>query len=108
MPDETRLERLAETMNKELGKIGLAPGNEIWVIRNGCYECPDKDDHCQIDCEKKSKKYLEHTKIIRAGIVIGDGMLPTYKFTDEEMNEFSLSAINVTVFTNREEALEKL
>lgn len=108
MAESKQLEKIAEIMELELSKFGLSPGDEIWTIRNMCYECPNQDDHCQIDCQKKNKKYLEKTKILKTSISIGDGILPTHTFIDTDMNEFSMKDINVSVFTDREEAIDKL
>lgn len=102
------LENAAENLNAALTKLNLAPGDTIWVIRNICDECPEKNNQCRTNCKEKDKNYLEKTSILRAGITIGDGMLPVYKFTDAENESFSITDIGVTVFRNKEEAVKKL
>lgn len=106
--DIDMLNNVAAYMTKECSKSGLSPGDEIWVIRDACHDCSEYDDHCQIGCTKKGKKYLEKTHVVKVTFTIGSGTLPSCTFRDEEGESFAPKDVHVSVFTNKEEALEAL
>lgn len=50
-------------MKKILSKSQLVLGETIYLIRTGCFECPEEDDHCAIGCLKKKVRYFEPVPI---------------------------------------------
>lgn len=54
---------VVNAMKKVLSKSDLMLGETIYVIRTGCFECPDEDDHCAIGCLKKKVRYFEPVPI---------------------------------------------
>lgn len=114
-------------LNNALYETGLAPGSELWAIRDTCYECPEYDDHCGIGCDKKGQRYLEKTKITEVRVVIresverhleiidADDSLAIRKSTechleivDADNNQYTKEDLGLRIFTKREEAVEQL
>lgn len=102
--DELKYE--CRTVEKVLKSHGLSPCREIWVIHQTCEGCPKTDDQC-MNCLVK-KKWLEKTHILRTNVTLTDGALPVVTLVDTELNEFSEADLNKTVFTKREEAINKI
>lgn len=105
---------VAKNLKEILRTYRIRPGDTIWAIRSACYNCPNYDDHCGIDCKKKEKRYLEKTAVKKVTMVVeqennglefGDVSI---KFTDIDDNEYSILNMCNDVFANREEALEAL
>lgn len=100
-------DRIRDTAGMMLDNIGVAPGNEAWAIRDVCHECPERDDHCGIGCDRKGKRYLEKTMVDRVIIEIREDDI-RIGFADTDGNEYTMDDLNATVFMDRDEALEVL
>lgn len=105
---------IGEILRKELAKHNLKIGGPIWVLRNGCYECPFEDDHCQIDCKRKNVKYIEQTKIKSVNVRLsgteekGKKTLGIYVDESDSESVYNLADYGNTFFTDRNGAVEKM
>ena len=97
-------------MKKVLDDMGLSPGSEVFVLHNACYGCPDRDDHCSIDCTAKDKKYVEKTMVDETCIILGvseSGPGCRLRVTIDGV-EYDEDSIGNLVFMDRKGALESL
>lgn len=95
-------------LHNTLYETGLAPDNELWAIRDTCYQCPEFDDHCGIDCNKKGQRYLEKTIIDVVKVVIREHAECHLEITDVDGNQYTERDLGLWIFTKREEAVEQL
>lgn len=70
-------------------------------------------DGCGKTCEKRTKRYLEKTKVLKTRTVVEQHQSEcnnsvTLEFTDVDGNQYTLDDLDKTVFTNREDALNAL
>lgn len=70
-------------------------------------------DGCGKTCEKRTKRYLEKTKVLKTRAVVEQHQSEcnnsfTLEFTDVDGNQYTLDDLDKTVFTNREDALNAL
>lgn len=93
--------------------LGIEPYDDIWVIRWACHKCKKMQDGCGKTCEKRTKRYLEKTKVLKTRAVVEQHQSEcnnsfTLEFTDVDGNQYTLDDLDKTVFTNREDALNAL
>ena len=103
-----RLNSAVAAVNRILDDLGLAPGNEIWTIKDACHDCPEQEDHCQSDCKIKEKRYLEKTRVFKTQIEIREDDTFELIIIDEDDNKYDTDDIDVSLFVERNDALEKL
>lgn len=95
---------MEQNIVKHLNDLGIKPGDSIWMIRSACFDCPEGEDHCSIDCEIKDKKYLEKTTVSDVEVKIGSGGLELliadeYGYYHDEFDK---------IFFDRKDALESM
>lgn len=108
--EQAKLELETDRVKKVLDDMGISPGSEVFMLRDACYRCPDRDDHCGIDCTTKDKKYVEKTMVDEACVILGaseSGPGCRLKIAIDGV-EYDEDSIGNLVFTDRKEALESL
>lgn len=96
-----------------INSLGIEPYDDIWVIRWACHKCKKMQDGCGKTCEKRTKRYLEKTKVLKTRAVVEQHQSEcnnsfTLEFTDVDGNQYTLDDLNKNVFTSRDSALDAL
>lgn len=94
------IESITDILYNLLYEMKIAPGNEIWVIRDDCDGCIEPV------CRKTNKNYLEKTVVYQFNVILKENNQFELNFTDVDNNCYSIDDIHNTVFTDSREALE--
>lgn len=103
-----QMEIAVKAMNDALDGMGLAPGCEIYVIRDACFECPDKDDHCTVGCDRKVCRYMEKTSVFRTKVEYTEDGSFDICVIDSEGESHMGNDHGKTLFTDRQDAIRAL
>lgn len=93
-------------IREQMKPLGLDTGDMIYVLRTGCYECDEADDHCAIGCKKKDVWYPEKQTVTGHKVQSDRGRIKIEILCGEEA--FGLETLGDSLFTSRDAAIRKI
>lgn len=99
---------LMQKIRAELQEHGLWTGGTVFVMHNGCYECGEESDHCQINCSRKNVFYIEPATITDIHVHIVEGQTTVEIQVKEGECIYNVSTLGKLFFVSRDDAIQAL